>query len=79
MGGRAPEAAAPLGVVVAHPHLVVDAPLFLARVQDEPAARARVAGGPALPDHAQEVLVQVAPEGAPDGVVIPHALGALGW
>src|SRR5262245_30378201 len=68
-GGVSVHAAGPLGVVLAHASLVVDRVVLEAAVEDVERLGA-LAHGLALEDDAQEVLGQVAAEGAPDGVVV---------
>src|SRR5439155_21265896 len=72
----ASHAPAPFGVEVAHADLVMDGAVLLAPM-DHPAAVGALAHRPALAVDGEEVLVEVAAERAPDGVVVEDALGAL--
>src|SRR5947209_5424904 len=74
---RAAHAARPFGVEVPHADLVVDRVVLAPAVQDAPGLAARPHRR-ALAGDAEQVLVQVAAERAPDGVVVADALGALG-
>src|SRR5487761_2708865 len=74
--GRAAHAPAPFGVEMAHADFVVYGAVFLAAV-DHPATVGALAHRATLALHREQVLVQVAAERAPDGVVIENALGAL--
>src|SRR5262247_373072 len=72
----AAHAAAPLGVVVTHPDLVVDRAVPLPPL-DHPARVGPFAHRAALAVHAEEVLVEVAAERPPDHVVVEDPLPAF--
>src|SRR5207244_5533021 len=74
--GRAPHALPSIGVVVAHADLVVNGAVLLAALE-HPAAVGAFAHRAPLAGDAEQVLVQVAAERAPDRVVVEHALRAL--
>src|SRR5690242_1389853 len=74
--GRPPHAFRPFRVVMPHPDLVVDRAVLLATLQ-HPTAIGSIAHRPALPMHRQQILVEIAAEGAPNHVVIENALIAL--
>src|SRR5271166_2517733 len=73
VAGRAPHAPRPLLVEVSHPDLVVDRVVFPPPVQDATRRRAWLHSN-SLPRNAQQILVQVAPERPPYGVVVADAL-----
>src|SRR5947208_16256703 len=72
----ATHASAPFGVEVAHADLVMDRAVLFAPL-DHPAAVGALAHGTTLPVNREQILVQVAAEGAPDRVVVEDALRAL--
>src|SRR5580704_3960114 len=73
VAGRAPDPSRPLLIEVSHPDLVVDRIVFPPAMQNTPRRGARLHSD-ALPGDAQQILVQVAPERPPDGVVVADAL-----
>src|SRR5262249_7889807 len=76
IGGRSSAPPRPLLVEVSHADFVVDGIVFAPAMQDVAWRRARPHAD-SLSGDSQEILMQVAPERSPDGVVVADALCLL--